>query len=85
MSNSKIEVDINVLAESLESIANSFKAVRASKLNRNAIVALIHDKSKISKKDIEIILNNLEQMDEIWLKKPIKVSRPDGGSVSQQM
>lgn len=51
-----------VLAKTIMDISASMKRLLASGLNRKAIVALIHDQSKISKRDIEILLYNLEDL-----------------------
>ncbi len=57
------------IAQNIENIAKSFKALNASRLKRDTIVALIHDRSKIGKSTINVVLNNLELMEDFWLKK----------------
>lgn len=62
--NEEEEVPQEILAEAIVSISIAFKKLCKSGLNRKAIVALIHDRSKIGKGTIEIILNNLEALRE---------------------
>lgn len=69
----KEEVPAEILAQSIVDIARGFNQLMQSRLTRYALVVLIHDKSKIAKRDIEIILNNLEQLEQTWF-KPKKVS-----------
>lgn len=57
-----------VLAESIAAIARGVKALNQTRLKRRAVVALIHDQSKLSKRDIELVLNNLEELENDWLK-----------------
>lgn len=59
----------NVIAQAILDMAKAMKALSTSRLKRETIVALIHDKSRITKGDIEIVLNNLSQLEETWLKK----------------
>lgn len=60
-------------ADSIQAIADTMKILAASRLSRRAIITLIHDHSKVAKRDIELVLTNLDQFDSIWLnKKPEK-------------
>lgn len=52
------------LADCLLNISAAFQKLLASGLNRKAIVILIHDQSKVNKREIELVLNNLEQLKE---------------------
>lgn len=51
-----------------ERIADGMKAINSTRLTRKALVALIHDQSKVSKNTIEIVLNNLQDLEHDWLK-----------------
>lgn len=51
-----------ILAEAIIRIGESFERLKQSGLNEHAIVVLIHDHSKVSKRDIKIVLNNLRLM-----------------------
>lgn len=61
-------VATEILAQAILSLSNSMRLLNQSRLKREAIVVLIHDRSKIGKRDIEVILNNLEQLSDDWLK-----------------
>lgn len=65
------EVAVEVIATSLQSIAKAMQEIDNTRLSRRALVALIHDHSKVSKKTIEVVLNNLHDLERIWL-KPVK-------------
>ncbi len=62
------EVPADIIATAIVEIADGVKAVNSSRLTRKAIVALIHDQSKISKRTIEEVLNNLSSLEADWLK-----------------
>jgi hypothetical protein len=57
------------IAVEIIAISNSMKAMSSSCLKRDAIVVLIQDRTKLPKSTIEIVLNNLEQLGDIWIKK----------------
>jgi len=62
-------VPAEIMAQAIISISDSMKKLNNSGLKRKAIVALIHDQSKISKRHIEIVLNNLESLRQDWCTK----------------
>ena len=64
------EIPAEIIAQSIVNIAKSMEAIGKTRLTRKALVALIYDQSKISKRTIELVLNNLEAMEQVWLKKP---------------
>ena len=64
------EIPAEIIAQSIVKIAKSMEAIGKTRLTRKALVALIYDQSKISKRTIELVLNNLEAMEQVWLKKP---------------
>lgn len=49
-------------------IAAGMKMMNATRLKRSTIVALIHDKSNVPKKTIELVLNNLDDFENLWLR-----------------
>ena len=51
-----------ILAEAIIKIGENFESLSKSGLNREAIIILIHDHSKVSKRDISIVLENLRLM-----------------------
>jgi len=59
-------VAAEVLATAIIDISDAMKKLNASGLKRRALVALIHDQSKIGKREIEIVLNNLESLRQDW-------------------
>jgi hypothetical protein len=62
-------VAAEVMATAIISISDAMKKLSTSGLKRKAVVALIHDQSKISKRSIEIVLNNLEALRQDWCTK----------------
>lgn len=49
-------------------IDKAMKALNRSRLSRKAITALIKDSSGIPKTTIDVVLNNLEALEKIYLK-----------------
>lgn len=64
----KPEVPAEVIAQSIKEIADSMRQISKSRLKREALVILIHDWSKVSKPNIRMVLNNLDELERIWLK-----------------
>ena len=62
--NTDAPVGRDMLAKTIVDISASMTRLLASGLNRRAIVILIHDESKISKRTIEYLLDSLEQLAE---------------------
>lgn len=62
---------IEVLESSIVEIAKAMKVINSTRLTRRSLVALLHDNSKLPKRDIEIVLNNLDQLEELFLKKKV--------------
>lgn len=59
---------VEIIAASILEIAQAMKALNSTRLKRSVIVTLIHDRSKIGKRDIELVLNNLASLEEDYLK-----------------
>lgn len=57
-----------VIADAIVEMSKAMRSLNESRLKREAIVTLIAHNSKIGKKTIEMILNNLEQLEQRWLK-----------------
>lgn len=51
-----------ILAEAIVRIGEAAEKLNASGLNRKAIVLLLHDATKVGKKDIETILDALPRL-----------------------
>lgn len=62
-------IPAEVIATAIEEIAKGMQKLNSTRLTRRAIVALIHEQSGVARKTIEIVLNNLEALEETWLKK----------------
>jgi hypothetical protein len=62
---------VEVIATSIEEIAEGMKRLNSTRLTRKAIVTLIHANSKVNKDVIELVLNNLEQLEQTWLKRKL--------------
>ena len=67
----EVPVAAEVIASAIVEIANGMKTLNSTRLTRRAIVTLIHEHSGIARKTIEIVLNNLDSLEETWLKKKI--------------
>lgn len=61
----------DIMAKAIVDIAEGFRRVENSRLSRKALVVLIQNHSKVPQRDIELVLNNLAQLDQIWL-KPVR-------------
>ncbi len=57
-----------LLAQSIVEIAEGMRRVNASRLSRSALVTLIADRSRVARRQIEAVLNNLDELERIWLK-----------------
>lgn len=61
-------VPAEIIATAITDIAAGMKALRNTRLSRKAIVALLHENSKVPRRTIEVVLNNLEELETTWLK-----------------
>lgn len=66
------EIDWPKLGRNVEQIAKALKSLEAGGLNRHAIIALIHDDTRIAKRDIKTILDSLASMRDTFFHKPKK-------------
>ena len=60
-----------VIEQAIIDIADGMKRLESSRLKRSAIVTLIHQQSKVARRDIELVLNNLVELERLWLKPKI--------------
>ncbi|MEO1658131.1 MAG: hypothetical protein AAFR65_10435 [Pseudomonadota bacterium] len=51
-----------ILAEAIIRLGDGMQALTKSGLNRRAIVTLLHDKTKISKTDINAVIDGMAQL-----------------------
>ena len=70
--NPESKVPVEIMAEAIERISRSMRYINQSRVSRKMIVALIHDNSKLGKRDIEIVLNNLDALEKNYLKPRAK-------------
>lgn len=61
------------VAESILKISEAMKAIERTRLSRETIVTLIYSESKVPKRDIRLVLNNLNSFDRLWLKPALAV------------
>jgi mannose/fructose/N-acetylgalactosamine-specific phosphotransferase system component IIB len=66
------EVAPEILAQSIVDVAKAMEAFNKSRLRRETIITLIHAHSKVPKGQIELVLNNLDALERLWLKPIIK-------------
>lgn len=62
------KVPAKILAAAIVELGQAMKKLSQAKLKRETVVVLIHHKTKIPMYQIELVMNNLEQLEEIWLK-----------------
>lgn len=61
-------IPAEIMAQAIVDIAQAAKAISRCGLNRKAIVVLISHNSKLPQYTVELVLNNLEYLEETWLK-----------------
>jgi hypothetical protein len=64
----KTPEEINRLCEAIEKIQEAMSAIEKTRASRALLVTLIHERSKVARRDIEFVLNNLSQIEATWLK-----------------
>lgn len=65
-----------VIADSIVAISDAMRRIENTRLTRAALITLIHANSKVPKRDIELVLNNLSELEATWLKsKPERKKR----------
>lgn len=58
-----------IIAGAIVEVARGMAAINKTRLTRKTIVTLIHANSNVNKKEIELVLKNLEELEHNWLKK----------------
>lgn len=61
-------IEVPVLARSILEIQTAMRKALAAGLNRKAIIVLVAYHSKVPMRDVEIVLNNLEDLAKTWLR-----------------
>lgn len=59
---------MEILVDSIRKIAAAMESINKTSIKRSTIVTLIHFNSKVPKRDVELVLNNLEDFALRWLK-----------------
>lgn len=62
------EVPMTWIAESVEKIAASMEQLKQSRVTTKLLVALLHDKTQLSKSAIEEVLTALSNLEDTYLK-----------------
>lgn len=66
-------VGAEVIERAITDLAAGMTALTKTRLKRATIITLIHANSKVPKRDIELVLNNLDDLEQTWLKpRPVK-------------
>lgn len=63
------EIGAEIIAKSIVDIADAMKKINATRLSRRALVILISSNSKLPMSKVELVLNNLDALADIYLKK----------------
>lgn len=66
--NQENPVPAEVIAQAIVDVARGMEKVNQSRLSREALVTLIAARSRVSRANIELVLNNLDALERIWLK-----------------
>lgn len=64
----KDEMSPEVLVELIQGISAAMKKLSSSKLKQDTIIALLRDRTGLAKRDIKLVLDNLDKLEKIWLK-----------------
>lgn len=61
-------IPAEIIVDEILEISAAMKKLNNSRLKRDAIVTLIAHRSKVARSTIQIVLNNLDALEEEWLK-----------------
>lgn len=64
-------VPVEILERAIVDLAAGMKRMTASRLKQEALVALLHDHSKVGKPQIRCVLNCLTELERIFLKPKV--------------
>lgn len=62
-------VEQPILAQAIVEMSRATKKALSTRLTTKAIITLIAHESKLPRRDIEIVINNLLELENTWLKK----------------
>ncbi len=61
-------VGVELVAQAIVEISMSMQRINNSRLKQETVIELIHAHSKVARRDIRLVLNNLSELQNIWLK-----------------
>lgn len=59
--------NVEIMAESIQTIANAMKKLSQTRLSRRALVILLKDQTGLGIREIDLILDSLTELEETWL------------------
>lgn len=62
------EVPVEIIAQSIETIAEGMKKLNSTRLTRRALVILLAEQSHVNRGDVIKVLDSLDQLEKTWLK-----------------
>ena len=65
----------SVIADSILEISDAMRRLTSTRLSRRAIIALVYDDTKVSKRTIELVINSLENLEKNWLQSTDPLSK----------
>lgn len=68
LSKEEVQQTLTFIANDIKIVSDACQVLNKSKLRRSAIVTLIQHQSKLPRKSIEIVMNNLESLATDYLK-----------------
>lgn len=61
-------VPAQVIVDSIVEIAKAMKTLNDTRLKKRTIITLIHSSTGVTRRDIEAVLESLDQLEKEWLK-----------------
>lgn len=62
------EVPVEVFAQAIVDIAAAMRRIEGGRLNRAGLVVLLHDRTKVPRRDINYVLNGLLSLERTYVK-----------------
>jgi len=59
---------VEIIARDIMAISDAVRKIDNMRLSRIALVALLHDQSKVPKRTINVVLDGLRDLEKNWLK-----------------
>jgi hypothetical protein len=64
-------IPVEIIAQDIAAISAAMRKINETRLTRKAIVVLIQAQSGLGKGVIEVVLNNLDSLENTWLKRKL--------------